>query len=374
MNAPGSDHAALPDPEAVRRYFTQFARIITHLRDVAKSAGSRSGQLQTLQIDIVERYLIRLANTLDALSVKHLMSGRSGSKPVTLAIDRSESGFPIFQEIMTMANDFANVDRHLRGTADQTQLRQAMVEHIVSQRKQPRDLQYDMSQRIYYEMLKTREIYFAQNHPQIMRLQSTNPDTRAFLLHWAVYDTELSLPVIYLMVTEDSGDVALDADQRRWPRAQAHLLAQSISALKLLTIARGFDEDFPNLHPKFLRRLHVGPMYSHAFTQQTGPLRDVLAEVSGDPASDWALAWMTETLVSARAEMQSAGFFSKVQREIFELNQDDPAAADAGVTRLERSLILPIRPYQVLADRDDAGMKPVRKHVVGLDGSLLTGL
>jgi hypothetical protein len=115
-------------------------------------------------------------------------------------------------------------------------------------------------------------------------------------------------------------------------------------------------------------------MYSHAFTEQTGPLREVLAEVSGHAESDWALSWMTETLVSSRTELVSTGFFSSVQREIFDLNQNEPASAEAGVTRLERSLILPIRPYQVLADRNDPGMRDVRKHVVAEDGTLLTGL
>jgi hypothetical protein len=375
VNIPGADHAALPDPMAARRYFAQFARIIMHLRDVAKVTNTKGlGDLQNLQIDLIENYMGRLSNTLTALSIKHLMAGRVAAMPAMLAIDRRDSGFPVFQEIMTMANDFAQAGRHLGSLPDQAQLKQAMVAHILSERTPPIDLQYAMSQRIYYETLKTREIFFAQNHPQIIRLATKSSDAWAFLVHWAVYDSELSLPVVYLMVVEDTGHVPLDQDQRRWPQAQARLLAQSISALKLLTIARGFDEDFDDLHPKFFRRIHVGPMYSHAFTEQTGPLREVLAEVSGHAESDWALSWMTETLVSSRTELVSTGFFSSVQREIFDLNQNEPASAEAGVTRLERSLILPIRPYQVLADRNDPGMRDVRKHVVAEDGTLLTGL
>ena len=40
-------------------------------------------------------------------------------------------------------------------------------------------------------------------------------------------------------------------------RARAHLMAQSLDGLKLLTIASGFDKDFPDLHPKRLRRIHL---------------------------------------------------------------------------------------------------------------------
>ena len=87
------------------------------------------------------------------------------------------------------------------------------------------------------------------------------------MLHWAVYDSQINLPTIYLMEVEDTGRTALPKDQYRWPEVQAHLMAQSMGGLKLLTIAQGFDEDFDDLHPKRLRRFHIGPMYSHAFTK-----------------------------------------------------------------------------------------------------------
>ena len=375
MSSPGDDHAALPDPIAVKHYFDKFARIITHLRDVARATtGREAGDLQRLQIDIVENYLNRLANTFQALSVKHLMAGRVPSIPLTLAIDRVESGFPIFQEILVLASDFVQAEASLARLPDQAQLKEQMIGHILSEKTPPAQLQYLMSQRIYYETLMTRELFFPQTKPHYIRLTTRAQDVSAFLLHWAVYDGPTSLPVLYFMVMEDSHDTPIDGDPRLWLNVQSKLLAQSLSSLKLLTIGRGFDEDFAELHPKFLRRIYVGPMYSHAFTEQTGPLREVLAEVSSQNGSDWALSWTTETLVSNRHEFKPAGFFSKVQREIFELDQVEPAAVEAGVTRLERALILPLKPYQVLADRDPPGMRSVRKHVVAEDGTLMSGM
>jgi len=380
LTYPGDDHATLPDPLAMKRYFAKFSRIIGHLREIASQAGlgndSKSGgdDFGKLQLDLIENYLQRLAKTFTALSVKHLMAGRVSTLPLTLAIDRSESGFPVFQEVLMMANDLAQVERHLANQPDAARLKEEMIAYILSERAKPSNLQYAMSQRIYYETLKSRGLFFAQNHPQLIMLGSPRNGRRRYLIHWAVYDSQLSLPVIYILVVEDSGYTVLNEDQMRWPQVQAHLMAQSLSSLKLLTIARGFDVDFANLHPKLLRRIHVGPMYSHAFTEQTGPLREILAEVSRTEESDWALSWTTETLVSTRSETVPSGFLSSVEREIFDLDQYQPAAAEAGVTRLERSLILPVLPYQVLVDRDPPGFRDVRKYVVGENGSLLTGL
>ena len=59
---------------------------------------------------------------------------------------------------------------------------------------------------------------------------------RQFLIHWAVYDSRTNLPFVYLMLVEDSGRTGLPKDERRWPRVQAHLAAQSMASLKLVTL------------------------------------------------------------------------------------------------------------------------------------------
>ena len=371
------NHQALPDAAATRRYFAKFERIIAHLRDVTATMTDRDGPLAQTQVDILEAYLGALANTFTGLSYKHLIAQRiSNALPQQLEIDRRNSGFPVYRELLQMANDMAQIDRHVDSMPDRETLKSEMVDHILTERTPPRRLQFAMSQRIYFEFLRDRAMYFAQNHPQAIWLEKTSGDRRRqhYLIHWAVYDSQESLPAIYFMVVEDSGRDALARDERRWPAVQNHLLAQSISALKLVTIATGFDKDFDDLHPKLLRRIHVGPMYSHAFTQQTGPLRDVLAEAAGEPGLDWALAWTNETLVSAKTERHSAGLFSEVEREVYQLDYYGRTATETGASRIDRSLILPSRPYQVLADRNPPGLHDVRKYVVGPEGALLTGL
>jgi hypothetical protein len=373
--APGEDHAPLPGPEAARRYFRKFAQIIGHLRAVAAQADRRGGgELARLQLDIIEGYLARLTATFAALSIKHLLAGRAGAVPMGFEIDRRDSGFPVFREVMQMATDRAQADRHLASLPARAELKERMLAQILRERVLPRKLQYAMSQRVYYEALAGTPLFYAQNHPELVWLAGKGRERKRWLAHWAVYDSTTSLPAIYLMVVEDSGAAPLAQDQERWPRAQDHLVAQSLNALKLLTIARGFDEDFDDLHPKFLRRIIVGPMYSHAFTEQSGPLRDILAEAAGVEGRDWALSWTTESLVAKAGEMRRTGFFSRVERQVYELSAEDPAAVDAGLTRFDRSIILPVRAYQVMADRDPPGFRGVRKYVVGEDGLLLKGV
>ena len=365
-----TDHKALDEDLAARRYFAKFETITRHLSGVAGEM-EKDKTFSDLDSAVLEDYIRAISRSFKALSLKYLVSGRlDGIGQKHLTIDFHESGFPVFQEIVTMANDAAQAARHLDGMAEAERLKDEMVRQIVGERIVPTRLQYALSQRMYYETLRDGGLYFAQMHPAAEFISDVSGGRRGYLLHWGVYDSQMNVPVVYLMEVVDSGKKALPLDERRWPAAQAHLLAQSVGGLKLLTIAKGFDTDFGDLHPKRLRRFTLGPMYSAAFTLQTGAMREVLEEAKAGPGEDWALAWTVEELVSERVEVEE-GWFSKTEREVFRLDPFAAQGAETGASRITRSLILPQRPFQVLAEKDPEGFRALRKFVVGKEGRVL---
>ena len=365
-----TDHKALDEDLAARRYFAKFETITRHLSGVAGEM-EKDKTFSDLDSAVLDDYIRAISRSFKALSLKYLVSGRlDGIGQKHLTIDFHESGFPVFQEIVTMANDAAQAARHLDGMAEAERLKDEMVRQIVGERVVPTRLQYALSQRMYYETLRDGGLYFAQMHPAAEFISDVSGGRRGYLLHWGVYDSQMNVPVVYLMEVVDSGKKALPLDERRWPAAQAHLLAQSVGGLKLLTIAKGFDTDFGDLHPKRLRRFTLGPMYSAAFTLQTGAMREVLEEAKAGPGEDWALAWTVEELVSERVEVEE-GWFSKTEREVFRLDPFAAQGAETGASRITRSLILPQRPFQVLAEKDPEGFRALRKFVVGKEGRVL---
>ena len=365
-----TDHKQLDDDIAARRYFAKFERITQMLLGVAEEMEAERS-ISPLDSDVLEGYVQAIAASFRALSLKYLIAGRlDGVAQRHLTIDLHESGFPVFQEIVTMANDAAQAQQHLEGLPDATRLKDEMVRQIVGERTVPVKLQYAMSQRLYFEALARGGLFFAQMHPQAQWLADVDGGRRRFLIHWAVYDSQMNVPIVYLMEVEDSGRRALPKDETRWPSVQMHLMSQSANALKLLTIAKGFDQDFADLHPKRLRRLYLGPMYSQAFTLQTGPIREVLEGAKSPEGEDWALAWTVEELESERVEYER-GWFSDTQREVFKLDPFAGRGVDTGATSVTRSLILPQRPFQVLAEKDPEGFRKVKKYVVGREGRVI---
>lgn len=366
-----ADHFMLEDTLVTRRYFAKFDKITGYLGKVAAQMEAE-GRLAHEDVQAVARYVVGLSITFRTLAHKYHFSGRwplAGK----LTFDRVESGFPIYQELLEMANDALNAGRHLAAMPSEEQLKDDMVRGILADLAVPTKLQFALSQRLYYQELSRGGLFWARNDPEILWLGDTETvngaSRRRYLICWAVYDSQVNLPTIYLMEVEDSGKTGLPKDERRWPEVQQHLMAQAVDGLKLLTIGTGFDRDFDTLHPKRLRRLHIGPMYSHAFTQQSGPIREVLEQARAGDGEDWALVWTEEELVSERVEQEKSGWFGMVDREIFAL---DPFGADSGASRMERAMILPERPYQALAELDPPGFRGLRKFVVNPTGQVLS--
>jgi len=366
------DHKAIEGARATRRYFAKFERIIGHLGEVAM-LSQRQKLLFEEEVKVLQGYLNGLENTFTALSYKFLMASRVGDKAGVLNIDKRDSGFPIFQELLQMAADALQAKGHLKNLPTQERLKKDMINHILSEQSTPLQLQYALSQRIYYEHLRDSYLFLSRNDPKaIWKGKDMKARKRNYLVHWAVYDSRSNLPAIYLMDLEDAGSRALPQDERRWPRVQSHLMAQSLSDLSLLTIAKGFDSDFNDLHPKLLRRFHLGPMYSHTFTEQHGPLRDVLAEADGEPGLDWTLTWRGETLLSESTTKEKTGIFQTSQREVYKIDTLDPKAAELGASDITSALIMPHRAYQVLEERAPPTLKNTRKYVVGKNAKIIS--
>ncbi|MAM63977.1 hypothetical protein [Maritimibacter sp. UBA3975] len=370
-----SDHLDLADTRVTRRYFAKWRAITGHLARVAGQMEAE-GSLGRDEVAVIARYVVSLGFTFRALANKYHMSGRvEGAGPGQLTFDREESGFPIHAELLQMSADAAQAIKHLKNMPSVARLKDEMIEEIVGKLTIPTRLQYAMSQRLYYEELAKGDLFWPQMDPDTVWLGNVaegRDPRRKYLVHWAVYDSGQNLPTIYLMEVEDTGRTALPKDETRWPQVQSHLMAQSMGGLKLVTIASGFDRDFDDLHPKRLRRIHVGPMYSHAYTRQVGPLRDVLAEARAPEGEDWALAWTLEELESERVEREKSGWFGTVEREIFALDPFSGRGADTGATRMSRAVILPQRPFQVLAEKNPPGFRDVRKFVVSPGGQVLS--
>lgn len=362
----------IDDRESCRSYFAMLGDIVSRCRakPVELISDARKGKLSALEQRAVDDYLARLKNAFAALSTR-LLYGGTGGKPQGLTIDRTDSGYPVFQEFLQISADLPEIRRQLESLPDPKAIKSDMLDHVLARRTLPRRLQALMSRRLYFEILARQPVFAARNDPEILQIADRAAPRRSYLVRWAVYDSLRNMPNIYLLGLEESGDRPLAGDDRRWPRLAEQLTAQSLSSLKLLTIARGLDKDFPDIHPKRLRRLHLGPMYSNRFTRHADLVQDLLSEPEPGSGQDWIFCWSVETLRSKGSERKPSGLFGEKVSEVYDVDVHAPDEMEAGASTLDRGMILPHRPYQRLVERDRAELRALRKYVVGPDGLVL---
>ncbi|TRW97591.1 hypothetical protein FNJ84_08795 [Paracoccus sp. M683] len=363
-----ADHRQLDDDRIARAFIDQTRLIAATLRATLVETV-RDGLFAQTETEVIGGYIDALKTSMDALAMKYLIAGRiEGPLRRHMTIDIHESGFPVWQEIAQTAADAAQAQAELARTPDASAIKDDMIRQIVGQLSIPTRLQYALSQRYYYEALARGGLFWPQMHPQGYWVSGHDSRRRRWLVHWAVYDSQLNVPILYLMDVDDTGRRPLTDDPKRWPEVRAHLLAQSVAGLQLVTIAQGFDRDFDSLHPYRLRRLTLGPAYSAGFTTQEGPIREVLENANAPAGEDWAMAMTIEDLQAERAIMETSGLFGVTERQVFRLDPLNQHGAGQGATSATRLLVLPQRPYQALVTLDPPGFRNIRKYVPGPDG------
>ena len=307
---------------------------------------------------------------LDRLRVAHEcweLSSRFWDK---FKIDTRDSGFPVFQHVLQLENDSKQAERRLEEIATAHQIRKEMIELLLKHREHPGDLQRKMAERLYFETLADYHAYSTHTTPYTVR-HSINRRTgrHYYVVQWATYDGSAHLPIIYVAVIEDSSDdpPPPPADRqdghKPWPEGEAvkglpnrQLSAQfrafteahSSYSLTLTTIATALDKDFPELHPKQLRRFIVGPFYAGGFTNHNEEVQGILDKVD-DPESMWLMTWTAQELYSKEERPARWGLWGKsAPEEVFHIDTDNVDCVRQGVSAVERRALIPHEAYQAV--------------------------
>ena len=148
----------------------------------------------------MSRYLSGLLYTFRALSMKYLLVGRyTGRFFGSLAMDKRDSGFPVAAELLTMANDAQQAQVHLANMPSEDDLKTDMVRTIIGDQGNPDQAAICAVSKALLRGIAERSAVLGPQRSRNATGSSTEGERRKFLIHWAVYDSQINLPVIYLM-------------------------------------------------------------------------------------------------------------------------------------------------------------------------------
>ncbi len=317
-------------PEKRQAYFNEVTRAFTLIEKVyaaRKESGLSEGAL-------VGKYLERFLGTMLALSLKYCYS--DGGE--WLKIDVTDSGFVHFYELARLHADLENRGSELLNLPRPNALKSEILDHMFTGKEDPVDLISQLARRYYFDGLDADKLFLEHNHGELG--VEGKGEASLYYYHWSCYDSETNRPYIYIMLFEESGRPRpMAEDKKRFEVFKQAIKAEGSRAPKLNVVAAAIDDRLVDIHPKVLKRIGIGPLYSEAFSINIPEdLRRVLSHaVSKDR---FAFCMDHEQLVSTK-QVTAKGLFSKERlREIFFVPGSEGELFDRGVSSLQSYVLL----------------------------------
>jgi hypothetical protein len=129
------------------------------------------------------------------------------------------------------------------------------------------------------------------------------------------------------------------------------------------------DKEFTYIRPKSLKRIHVGPMYSTAFTKHNDNIQKIL--LNAPVGKDWIFAWTVETILSKGTEIVKKSLFGDQVQEVYHVDRDNHVTFETGTTSLRQYMILPYEAFQILSEDVSNNLNNVSKYVVSDNGDIM---
>ncbi len=357
------------EPGAAGLYFKAMRAALEGLR-VYLADQSSPLYAHGLVGQVVVPYVTRLSATFEA------WENRVGFLE-KFRISRAESGYPTYQNVLELEKDRATADTRLAAMPTVEQLKSEMADFVLRQKAFPDALQARLAERLYLEQIGKGEIFGPFILPETVRV-AVNPKTRRplYVVHWGVFDGSQTLPMVYMATIEDSseaiGKMLVTADGKLNPDIDIPLpvggllnpaLARAFDAsaerngaytLSPATIAQNIDKDFPDLHPKQLRRIVLGPFYTAGITENSDVVTSILSKVRKQENA-WVLTWTIQEVFSKTERPAKRGLWSSAPAtEEYHINTDDLEAARQGVSSYEKHALVPHDAYQALYAEGEA--------------------
>ena len=352
-----------PETTQAQQYFLSLGNALDGLDTYLQDVQSPAHQHQMIA-STVDEYLDRLRNSLRSWENRVSFQNK-------FRVSQTESGFPAYQNVLDLQSDRATAEDKLDAMKTDDELRQDMVEHILSKRSFPADIQAQLAERVYLQDVQNGKHFSPLVLPKTVKV-SVNPKSGRpyYVVHWGYYDGSANLPMIYMATIEDSSedirkilvsptgklnkevniklpvggllnpDLALKFDE----------FCEKNSSYSLMptTIATNLDHDFDHLHPKQLRRFVLGPFYHAAFTRHGEKVDQILARVR-DPANAWLMTWTLQEVYSVNEQPAKWGLWSnQPAREEFFIDTNDLDSVRMGVSDYQRHAIVPHEAYQAI--------------------------
>ncbi|MDO8669256.1 MAG: hypothetical protein Q7K65_03100 [Candidatus Buchananbacteria bacterium] len=307
-----------------------------------------------LEAKIVKVFLDKLLCTMEALKMKYYFNTDH-----FLKIDLIDSGFPNHLEIESLGVDLEIKADKLGQLPTESVLRRVILDRMLTKSEEPVEELLLMSNRSYLEMLDSDSLFFIFT-PGEITLMSTKPEYRSYTFSWAYWDFSTNCPYINIMTFhQDIKQEPLEEKGLSFYEFMAVIRSEGSRACDVGILAMIIDEQIESIHPKIIKRIGLGPLYSRFLTNSDNVAEieycnPVLAQAiidCGLKDDDFVCLIEDNIVFSDRQKIHSSMLtFRKKVREIFFIPEDDPKCYEKRASVVHRYALMPHALFQYLSE------------------------
>ncbi|MEM7393579.1 MAG: hypothetical protein AAF492_14635, partial [Verrucomicrobiota bacterium] len=263
----------------------------------------------------------------------------------------TESGFPNASEISSADVEARDRERRQMALPSDSILKRQFLDHLFKHGKDSEEFLARLSEWHYLDMLKDDRIFSSFTPGEMVEQPSPKKGSRGYLFTWGCYDHKTNRPYIHLMTFEqDATEPPLHGTGFVCRDFMNVIESEGSRVPDVGVLALAIDDALETVHPKILKRICVGPLYSKLLLKhrepnpddpREAPVREVLERYARND-TDYMLFLSDEVVFSKRQKVTKSILSSKSKvREIFSIPETDPQCYARRASVIHNYVLMP---------------------------------
>lgn len=249
-----------------------------------------------------KQYCDLLLYSIEAMRVKYMYDQEGNMK-----VDLTDSGFPNYLEFRYLFNDLSLKDNYLHKLKDVSELQEEFLDQLLH-KKQPikKEKLFEAASIIYYTSVEQKFIFNRFVQGKIIDAPQGSPG--AYMTSWSFYDVSNNRPFVCFMYFDYEGKSIENYKNEIYET----LKTTADRDMDLDTMAYGIDRKLPDMQPKQIKRIDLGPLHNVFAKDENEVTHAILKGIANKdiPLEAYALSLRIDQVTSG-GDFSEGGYFSK---------------------------------------------------------------
>ena len=300
------DSAVLETKKQYAFYFKLVKHAFNEVIEILKEKQILTKQ----EVVYFEQYTKLLLYSLEALRVKYLFDDEE-----KMRIDLTESGFPNYMEFRYLVNDLNLRKEFLHKLPKVADLKTKFLTTLFEKKEaiNPRKL-HQAASVVYYTNIDNRLIFkrFVQG-----KITKTADYQSQYMVSWSFFDITYNRPFICFLYFDYEGKNIADYKEKIYDI----LKVAADRSINLDTIAYLIDKKLSKIHPKYIKKIDVGPLHTIFAKDENIYTHTLLSEIANKtiPMEAFSLSLSIEEAFSD-GSFKEGSFFNKQELQIWKID------------------------------------------------------